>query len=269
MRILVAEDSPDSRELLTMLLRNAGHTVVGVCDGREALAAIEKGNFEVVFMDEEMPAMSGLEATRAIRGKTLPQVRPPIIIGVSGNAAESDERRCLDAGMDAFLPKPIGMAALFGTLAMVSRGTQETAPAAKASPELGVSSGDLAAHLRRASGGNEKLAKSLVKTFLADAPRKLAALRSAVARKDSERMASCAHALKGSLGLFGAFKAVAAARNIVTIGRAGSLDGAEQEFRTLQEGFRHLRRELLALAPAAKPKRKPAPKPRSRRSTRR
>lgn len=267
MRILVAEDSPDSRELLIMLLRNAGHTVVGVCDGREALAAIEKENFEVVFMDEEMPAMSGLEATRAIRRKIPPQGKPPIIIGVSGNTAEADERRCLDAGMDAFLPKPIGMAALFGTLAAVSRRTQATSPATTAAPESGVPSGDLAAHLRRASGGNEKLVKSLVKTFLADAPRKLAALRSAIARKDSERMASSAHALKGSLALFGAYKAVAAARNMVTIGRAGSLDGAGQEFRALEEEFRHLQRELLALAPAAK--RKPARKPRSRRSARR
>jgi len=121
MRILVAEDTLESRELLTELLRNGGHTVTAVCNGREALAAIEKDHFEVVFMDEQMPLKNGLEATRAIRQRALPIAKQPIIIGMSGNTAESDQQRCLEAGMDAFMPKPIGVAELLGLLAVLSR----------------------------------------------------------------------------------------------------------------------------------------------------
>lgn len=120
MRILIAEDTVESRELLAELLRNGGHTVTAVCNGREAIAALDKDQFDVVFMDEQMPVKNGLEATRAIRQRHSHGKRP-IIIGMSGNTADSDQRRCLDAGMDAFMPKPIGVAELLGLLAVLSR----------------------------------------------------------------------------------------------------------------------------------------------------
>jgi CheY-like chemotaxis protein/HPt (histidine-containing phosphotransfer) domain-containing protein len=267
MRILVAEDSPESRELLTDLLRNGGHTVVGVCNGREALEALEKDRFEVVFMDEQMPVMNGIEATHAIRERTLSHGKRPIIIGMSGNTAESDERRCLEAGMDAFLPKPIGMPELLGLLAVLARRPPQTAPGQAATSEHDRTPRDLAAHLHRATGGNEKVLQSLIKNFLADAPKKILVLRGALTRKDAQGVASAAHALKGSLGLFGAHRAVAAARNLQKIGDSGKIDGAETEFRGLEEELLRLRGELLALPQAPKPKSsKRTAKPRGRRS---
>lgn len=267
MRILVAEDSADSRELLIELLRNGGHTVAAVCNGREALEALEKDRFDVVFMDEQMPVLNGIETTHAIRKKSLFDGKRPIIIGMSGNTAESDERRCLDAGMDAFLPKPIGMAELLAMLAVLARRPPQTSFVQDASSERDQPRADLATHLQRATGGNQKVLRALVRNFLADAPKKLSDLRHALARQDAAGLASAAHALKGSLGLFGAHRAVAAARSLQSIGRSGNIDGAEREFRTLEEEFLGLQRDLLALPKPSNPKSsKPTAKPRARRA---
>jgi len=254
MRILVAEDTTESRELLVELLRNGGHTVVGVCNGREALDALDQDRFEVVFMDEQMPVMDGIEATHAIRKKSLAHGKRPIIIGMSGNTSEVDERRCLDAGMDSFLPKPIGMAELLAMLAALARRPPQTAAGHAAGPGHGGAPHDLAAHLHHATGGDEKLLRSLLKNFLADAPKKLAVLRRAIARKNADALASAAHALKGSLGLFGAHRAVAAAVHLQKIGGSGKTAGAESEFRTLEEEFQRLRVQLLALPQAPQSK---------------
>lgn len=263
MRILVAEDAAEGRELLIELLRHGGHTVAGVSNGREALDALDQNPCEVVFMDEEMPLVNGLEATRAIRQRKYAHGKRPIIIGMSGNAAESDERRCLDAGMDAFMPKPIRMPEVLAMLAALSRRPRGT------SSLPAESCADLAAHLERATGGNKKLLRTLVRNFLTDAPKKLFALRRALARGDAKGLASTAHALKGSLGLFGADRAVGTARSLQVIGRSGNLDGAAGHFRTLEAEFHGLRHELVAFLRAPKLERaKPAAKRRARRASR-
>ncbi|GEM_PF-5254025 len=264
MRILVAEDNTANRDLMVELLKNRGHSAVGVNDGLEALAALDREEFEIIFMDEEMPGMTGIEATRAIRERNALRGRRPVIIGLSGNAEETDERRCLEAGMDAFLAKPAGVLEIAQVLEWFGRPSPQPAQTETPSPraesrseshgELGEN--NLAAHLRRATGGDGKLARSLVKTFLADAPKKLSALRRALARKDAERVAVIAHSLKGSIEIFGAPKATAAARSLQALGRSGNLDGAAGEFQTLESEFNDLRSELLALQAAATPARK-------------
>ncbi|HXQ25378.1 MAG TPA: response regulator [Candidatus Acidoferrales bacterium] len=258
MRILVTDDEDATRELLTELLQKSGHTVTSVRTGREAVAAVECGEFEVVFMDEEMPGMSGIEATREIHRQQVSGGRRPIIVGLSGNGTEADEKRCLVAGMDAFLAKPVRMGELFSLLAVLARHSQPSAPGEMQLVAQGSFSKNLAASLLRATGGNEKILRSLVKNFLADAPKKLSLLRRAVARQDAEALASIAHALKGSIGLFGAQEAVAAADNLQAMGREGAFDGAAKEFRALEDAFKSLRRELLTLKVNAAPARKRA-----------
>ena len=194
MRILIADDDAGSRELLTELLRHSGHSVTAVFDGREALDALAKDRFEIVLMDEEMPGMSGLEATRAILQAAVAGEKRPIIIGISGNNTQEDEQRCLAAGMDAFFSKPIRMAELFSVLAALARRQPSfPEPADSAAPER--TPGDLAAHLDRVTGGNQRIAQSLLKTFLADAPEKLSAIGRAVSaerRRESRYGRACA-----------------------------------------------------------------------------
>jgi CheY-like chemotaxis protein len=256
MHILVADDDTGSREFLTELLRHGGHSVTAAPDGREALAALAKDTFDIVLMDEEMPVMSGLEAARAILKATVPGQRRPIIVGISGNSTSEDEQRCLAAGMDSFLAKPIRVSELFSLLAVLARRTEAFIPkppepvAAEAPPE------SLAETLRRATGDNDKIARALVKTFLADTPKKLSLLRRAVAEKDAGVLALVAHSLKGSLALIGAHKAAGTARNLQAMGRLGNLTGAATEFGVLESEFEELKLELLALhgksAPASK-----------------
>jgi CheY-like chemotaxis protein len=254
MRILVVEDDLANRELLVELLQSRGHSAIAASDGHEALAALQKENFEIVFMDQEMPVMGGIETTQAIHRNI--QQRRPIIVGMSGNVAEVDERRCLEAGMDAFLGKPIGLAEIKSVLAFFGHRLRSAPPEDSAPPPQDFSSEDLAAHLDRATGGNQAILRTLVKNFLLDAPAKLSALRRAFEKKDAESVASTAHSFKGSLAIFGAEKAVAAAHNLQEMGRRGDLSGAEDDIRFLENEFENLRAALNALTAAERPQRK-------------
>jgi two-component system sensor histidine kinase/response regulator len=273
--ILVADDDAGNRTLLTELLRHAGHSVTTVLDGREAIAAIAKETFDVVIMDEEMPGMTGLEATRAILQRTPAGHKRPIIVGISGNSTPEDEARCLEAGMDAFFAKPLRAAELFGLLAVLARRHQPAGAgrAAFATPEP--PSENLAETLRRAAGDNDAISRSLVKTFLSDSPKKLSALRRAVSKKDAGSLASVAHSLKGALSLVGAQKAAGTARNLQAMGRLGALDGAMRELRVLESELLAVRRQLVALQPAPAeaveqpPERTPKTKSRRKRKNRR
>src|SRR5580658_351423 len=287
LRILVAEDAELNHDLVIELLKKRGHVVEGVADGRQALAALEKHSYDVVLLDEEMPGMTGLQTTAAIRKRELITGKHQVIIGISGHATADDEHRFREAGMDAALAKPVEVKTLYkavesavqnlhSTAAHTERSAEPTAAAApSAAPQTPADSAantqtdseDAATHLRRTTGGNEKLIRSLAATFLADAPKALARIRSAVAKEDAAELASAAHLLKGSLAVFGAPKAVASARNLEALGRAGNLREASAGLRALESEFAQLQHELRAIPSTAKPK--PQSPARSRDSTKR
>ena len=262
LRILVAEDTDENRELVSELLKKRGHTVVGVSDGRKALEALAKSSYDVVLMDEQMPGMDGLEAARAIREKEKSTGKHQVIVALTGNVTEEDKQNRLKAGMDGFVPKPFQMGALFDTIEFLGTfGNKVIQPdavlrqlstaaepvTAQQSQEPAAPDEDVAAHLRRTTGGNEKLAHSLTKSFLADAPKRLAAIRAAIAAKDASKLDKSAHALKGSVAIFGAPAAVTAARNLEAMGRSRNLQRAGEEFRTLEAAMKKLQAELLAM----------------------
>lgn len=247
LRILVAEDMDVNRELVKELLEKRGHSVTAVVDGRAALAALAKQQFDVVLMDEQMPGMDGLDATRAIRQMEASSGKHQIIIGLTGNVSEEDRKRRREAGMDGSVPKPFDMQVLFQMIEAHSPGTSQAVAASPAPTQSAASSENLAAHLQRTTGGNEKLIRSLVKSFLEDAPKKLSDIRRAVSQKNAAKLAGAAHAFKGAAAIFGAPEAVAAGRNLEAMGKAGNLREAEKELRTLEEEFARLKTELLAL----------------------
>ena len=237
LRILIADDAELNRDLVVELLSKRGHSAEAVADGRAAVAALDRQTFDVVLMDEEMPRMTGLEATRAIRQREAKSGKHQIIIGLSGHATEEDETRFREAGMDAVLAKPVHLDKLYWAVESTAqnmqkppiRASSQTAslapPRAPTASQFAVPvptvaanaaavSEDAHTHLRRTTGGNERLIHSLAKTFLADAPKTLALIRNAIAKKDHTKLASAAHLLKGSIAIFGAPKAVAAARNL-------------------------------------------------------
>lgn len=283
LRILVADDAEINRELIIELLKKRGHLAEGVANGRQVLAALEQRSFDVVILDEEMPEMTGLQATAAIRLREATTGKHQIIIGISGHSTEDDEHKFREAGMDASLAKPVEVNKLYE---VVEISVPESRPAARVASEIAsiaapappalpselvaaprtpafppAESEDVVAHLRRTTGGNEKLIRSLAATFLEDAPKALARIRAAVAKSDAAELGSAAHLLKGSLAIFGAAKAVAAARNLEILGRAEDLREAAAGLRTLESEFALLQNELGAIQSAGKSKPRPKPQP--------
>ena len=107
LRVLVAEDNAVNQRLITRLLEKRGHHVKVATNGREALAALEKSAFDLVLMDVQMPDMDGLDATAAIRQKEIATAKRQPIIALTAHAMKGDEERCLAAGMDGYLTKPL------------------------------------------------------------------------------------------------------------------------------------------------------------------
>jgi CheY-like chemotaxis protein len=107
LRVLLAEDNAVNQRLATRLLEKRGHRVMVAANGREALEALEKEAFDLVLMDVQMPEVDGLEATAAIREKEKASGAHLPIIALTAHAMKGDRERCLDAGMDGYLPKPI------------------------------------------------------------------------------------------------------------------------------------------------------------------
>jgi signal transduction histidine kinase/AmiR/NasT family two-component response regulator/HPt (histidine-containing phosphotransfer) domain-containing protein len=285
LRVLVADDAELNRELVIELLHKQGYTSVGVGDGKEAMAALEHETFDAVLMDEEMPNMTGVEATLAIRAKEKGGTKHQFIIGLTGNATAEDERRLLEAGMDAFLTKPIQMQKLFQTVALAALKWDETmhsaggvapveapmavnvvTPAVMSASVFSTPCAATAAavnvreQLDKMTGGNEKLARSLVQTLLSDAPKTIAQIESAVRGKKAAQLANAAHLLKGSLAIFGAPAAVEAARRLQNMGRAGKLASAPDELSALKKSYEALAGELKSAFPAAEPVKKKAVK---------
>jgi CheY-like chemotaxis protein len=105
--VLLAEDNPVNQLLITRLLEKRGHSVVVAANGREALAALEEESYDLVFMDIQMPDMDGIEATAAIREKENNSGKHQPVIALTAHAMKGDQERCLEAGMDDYLSKPI------------------------------------------------------------------------------------------------------------------------------------------------------------------
>jgi CheY-like chemotaxis protein len=113
-RILLAEDNPVNQEVAVALIGSAGLTVDVAADGQQAVDMVKAGDYALVLMDVQMPVMDGLDATRAIRN--LPQGAELPILAMTANAFDDERRRCLDAGMDDHVAKPVVAEQLFATL---------------------------------------------------------------------------------------------------------------------------------------------------------
>jgi len=116
LHVLLAEDNPTNQKLALRLLEKRGHTAVLAQNGREAIAALERERFDVVLMDVQMPGMSGLEATSVIRTRERTTGAHVPIVGVTAHALKGDRERCLEAGMDDYVTKPIQAQLLYETL---------------------------------------------------------------------------------------------------------------------------------------------------------
>jgi PAS domain S-box-containing protein len=243
--ILLAEDNVVNQKLAIRLLEKQGHRVVLTENGRDALAALEKERFDVVLMDIQMPEMNGFDATRAIRNKERETGLHVPIIAMTAHALKGDRERCLDAGMDDYVSKPIHadqLARAIENLVMRS-GVVETELVEQASAGEVL---DTAAVLARVDGDLELL-QYIVELFLEELPKLMGEIRDAVARHDSEALERAAHTLKGSVGNFHANAVVGAAQHLETIAREGDLRGAREALAVLEREAERLKPALITL----------------------
>ncbi len=247
LRVLLAEDNATNQVLATALLSKAGHTTVLACDGREALAAVEREPFDLVLMDVQMPEMDGLEATARIREREKATGRHVLIVAMTAYAMKGDRERCLAAGMDGYVAKPIHAAELARAIALLVPASRPGAAPGPAAAGL-----DRAAVLARV-GGDEQLLRKLVAAFSDDAVKLLAEVRAAIVGADATRLRRAAHTLKGAVGIFGGGPAWEAARQLEALGHAGSTGGADDVHAALVEEIDRLNAALAGLFPAAAP----------------
>jgi PAS domain S-box-containing protein len=253
LRVLVAEDNPVNQELVLHLLERRGHSAIVAENGKQAIAALEKHKFDLVVMDVQMPEMGGIEATEEIRRKEKSNGGHIPVFAMTAHAMPGDRERCLAAGMDGYISKPIDPK-LFtqiietGASPTSAMGAEEEA---KRSDKGKRDGGANAEKILARFDGNRKLLRSLIQTFQHDCPKMMTKIRAALSARDPRMLAEAAHALKGSVGNFGPSSAFETAREIEKTGREGKLDGAWELYATLEDD---LARFLPALQSVGSPK---------------
>jgi PAS domain S-box-containing protein len=264
LRILVAEDHPVNRKLVTTLLTKRGHTVLAVDNGRSAVDAVvaaARKPFDVVIMDVQMPIMSGFEASAAIREHERSSGAHLPIVALTAHAMQGDRERCLQAGMDGYLSKPIDVERLLATIEEFGSGAIESA----ASPETGAPAAAALVFDEQTAllhtDGDRKLLKHIIKLFRADAPASFRKIERALRQRDGEALWTAAHALKGSLATIGAQAARQSAARIERHGRAREIAQAQRAYAELRGDVATLDRTLTSagwVTPPPASRRRPA-----------
>ncbi|MEW6347491.1 MAG: response regulator [Thermodesulfobacteriota bacterium] len=251
LRILLAEDNLVNQKLAKRMLERMGHEVVVARHGQEALELWDKGAFHLILMDVQMPVMDGLEATKTIRERESNRGGHIPIIAMTAYAMAGDKERCMDAGMDGYVPKPINAQELFQRVEEVTTPYPEGAR-----PREVVSSNPQAIAKHRILdrvGGDPELLTEILDLFLSDSPKLLTEMRQALEEHDADRMEKAAHALKGSVGNFSAKGAEQAALRVETLGRTKELDRAPHAILLLEKEIARVREELLMLRQEIRP----------------
>jgi two-component system, sensor histidine kinase and response regulator len=231
LQVLVAEDNAVNQQLISRLLEKLGHGVVVAANGQEAITMYANRPFDLVVMDVQMPVMDGLAATAAIRQREAGHPgRPRLpIIALTAAAMPGDRERCLAAGMDDYLTKPIkleDLAAMLDGLSGRPRvATGLATPAGAESP--GQADFDPTAALAYV-GGDRELLGELLTIFVEDAPMRMAEIRQAIARGEAAALRHSAHSLKGALKVLGASAAAGQALRLELLGQEGQVIGADE-----------------------------------------
>ena len=226
--LLLVEDNAINQKLAIALLERWGHRVTVAENGEVALDRVSKHTFDAILMDMMMPVMDGLEATRRIRAMETSAARVPIV-AMTANAMESDRERCLEAGMDEYISKPIKAQELLALLQNLGRsGTHEVTPALVESvPAQAVNNDfpqdfafDYAAGL---NGMDQEILEIIGQAFLDQWPDDIQKIRASLSQGDQLPTLHTAHALKATMAMFGADPASQLAARVEALAGQGDL----------------------------------------------
>lgn len=243
MNVLLAEDNAVNRAVAEGLLAKHGHSVLIAENGREALDCVARhDNLDVILMDIQMPELDGLSAIRTIRLNERKSGDHIPIVALTAHAMKGDREKCLEAGADEYLTKPVNSAALFTALDRVKEMKRSKHPPASHAPMDHESDEvmDVAQALERLDGDRELLGE-LAHLFADEWPQTSAEIESALAKVDAASLDRCAHGLKGASANIGAKKLSAAALELEKLARAGILEKAPAQWEIVrQEGTKLL-----------------------------
>ncbi|MGA2696784.1 MAG: response regulator, partial [Terriglobales bacterium] len=244
LQILAAEDNAVNQAVILRVLAKMGHKAMLAQNGREALRMSQEAKYDLIFMDVQMPEMDGLTATRAIREAERITGGHVPIFAMTAHAMTGDRERCLAAGMDGYLTKPMRMNEVAEVLAGISDAGAKameagsiqarSESAAKPSKAGAGKSLSLRPPWNRAEaierlGGDEDLFQELCQIFLEESPRLLRELKDALAAGNAEDAMRAAHSLKGETGYLSAPEAMSAARELEELARSNSLAGPDKD----------------------------------------
>ena len=246
-KILLVEDNPVNQRLAVKVLQKAGHQVQTANNGRIACEMVEQHPFDLILMDVQMPEMDGFETTAKLRARHH-QPRLPII-AMTAHAMTGDRERCLAAGMDDYLTKPLNVLELS---AAINRWTGQIMPQphVQEDEQSRLEPVDLPA-LQKLTDGDGEFMRELVELFLTDVPVRLANLQAAIAAVSAVEIKNEAHGLKGSCGNLAAkgmhkqmadIEKLAASNDLISI--PDLMPAAEAEFARVQRFFQKVIEEL-------------------------
>ena len=260
LRVLLAEDNPVNQKLESRLLEKLGHEVTIVENGKLAVSESESGNFDLIVMDVQMPEMDGLEATRVIRSRENAGRNRLPILALTAHAAVEDCERCLTAGMDSYVSKPIRLAALQEAIAQVFAGQDQDAIKLLAETQQDTASlpPGLIDEKKILQGlaGDRELMADVLRLFIEDSVRLLREMHTAVARTNPETIRHVAHALKGSIANLSSGPARELAAEMEQMGKRGELESAPVKAKELEHELSLLQqaaKQLLNGTPESRP----------------
>jgi CheY-like chemotaxis protein len=250
LQILVCDDNSINQKVAARILQQLGYKADIAANGREALDAMDKKKYDLIFMDVMMPEMDGLAATQEIRsrqkaGLSVNYQSRIVIIAMTAQAMQGDREKCLASGMDDYLPKPIrpgdvGNMILKWTVPNNSSEPKTASPAASssASQDVPVEMG----RLTDLAGGDKEMLRELVDLFYRQTTKQLAQLQTAVQTNKTEEVRHLAHSCKGASATMGMAPLAAIFSDLEKMGKAAELDGAgplvenaSREFKRIQE----------------------------------
>ena len=253
--ILLAEDNLINQTLAIKLLEARGHRVALASNGVEAVAEFKKGDFDLILMDIQMPEMDGFEATKAIRDlegerrkeETSTSERIPIV-AMTAHALTGDRERCIAAGMDDYVSKPIKPEALYSVINNVARKSQSEKEHEREQPPQGSKTFspktfDLSGTMETVSG-NEDLFREIAGMFLESCSDDIAKIKNAIAVNDAGILEGEAHSLKGAVGNFGAREAYEVASRLEKLGKEGKMPTAAEGISNLERALNELASEM-------------------------
>jgi two-component system sensor histidine kinase/response regulator len=226
-QILLVEDNAINAHLATALLERRGWQATLATNGADALDRLASQAFDLVLMDVQMPVMDGLETTRRIRALPGEKARIPIV-GLTAHALQDDRERCLAAGMDRYITKPIKSETLYSTV-------EELLPKLSSGKLAAASNAADLRELQEVLSGNRAMIIDLIDKFTSDWPRTRAEMNQARSDSNAERLEFLAHNFKSVAGIFGADRAVALAGQLERVGQSGELATAEKLLPELED----------------------------------